>query len=743
MPRPSARSYRHVPPAIVSATDPQDAGVLRHGRLMLLSDPGGDVVPDRRGLGLYEGDTRVGSCLALRLRGVMLRVQRPDPSDAGSGSIVLTGRTPAADREEALDGLPASETLTVVRARTLGDSLSERVTIEHRGPEPVALTLELLVDADMADIFEIRGFDRARRGTFESARIAGEAVTLGYLGLDGRRRRTLFTAPGATIEPGAQCYGAAATASWQLVLGPGGSLAVGWSVSAEIEPVAGRATPTRRRGRIGPPRTTDAPGSPAAGQIASPETGRAWIRSDEPALNRVVARAIADLDLLTGPGPAPGSRHIVAGIQWFAALFGRDAIFASYGALIVDPSLAVDTLRALAAAQATEDDPSRDAEPGKIPHEVRDGEMATTGEVPFGRYYGSVDATPLWLVLLGEVWDWTADRALVAELWPAALAALDWLDRFADIDGDGFIESARRSPGGLPQGGWKDAPDSIQDRSGVLATGPIALAEVQGYAFDAWRRMARLARVVGDERLAADLEWRAVQLRRRFEHSFWVSDRAAYALALDGAKRPMDALGSNMAHALWSGIVGRRRAGAVASHLASAAFDSGWGLRTLASSEAGHDPLGYHTGSVWPHDTALAVAGLAGAGQADGARHLGSELIAAANALPDARLPELFAGFDRVPGRAPARYPGACAPQAWAAAAPLLVLRALLGLRPDAGRRRLDVIRPRLPEGVGELEIGGLRVGEARVDLRITASGGRIRLHVSPRDGDLTVVRRG
>ena len=718
MPRPSPRSFRHTPPTIVRASDPDVANVLRHGRLMLLSEPGGNVVPGDRGLGLYEGDTRVCSCLALRIPGVALRVARPDPGGAASGTVTLAGATPS-----------AATAITVIRERVLSDGLSERVTIENPGPSPLELSVQLLVDADMADMFEVRGFPRPRRGTFEPARISGETLTIVYLGLDGRQRRTRISALGATVEPGCAEHGAAATATWPVALDPGESLTIAWTVTAEIAPLGGGARPA------------DVRSAPEA--VHGLSADRAVIRSDSPALDRVVARGVADLDLLVGPGPTPGSRHLAAGIPWFAALFGRDAILASYSALIVDRSFAVDTLRALAAAQATDDDPSRDAEPGKIPHEVRDGEMATTGEVPFGRYYGSVDATPLWLVLLGEVWDWTADRALVDELWPAARAALDWLDRFADPDGDGFIESARRSPGGLPQGGWKDAPDSIQDRSGALASGPIALTEVQGYAFDAWCRMARLARVVGDDELAAGLERRAARLRRRFEAAFWVPDRAAYALALDGDKRPMDALGSNMAHALWSGIVGRGRAAVVASHLASPAFDSGWGIRTLAASEPGYNPLGYHTGSVWPHDTAIAVAGLAGAGFGDAAGHLGSELIAAADALPASQVPELFGGFDRIPGGSPVPYPGACVPQAWAAAAPLLILRSLLGLRPDAAGRRLEIHRPRLPNGVQELAIEGLRVGDARVDLHLAARGGRIRLRVTPRGGDLRVVRRG
>jgi glycogen debranching enzyme len=424
------------------------------------------------------------------------------------------------------------------------------------------------------------------------------------------------------------------------------------------------------------------------------------------------------------------------------ALFGRDAILASFGALLVDPSLAVDTLRILASLQATVDDPAVDAEPGKIPHEVRDGEMARTAEVPFGRYYGSADATPLWLILLGETYDWTGDLGLVEELWPNALAALEWVEQHGDLDGDGFIEYRRRAPGGLVQHGWKDAPDAIRDRHGRIADGPVALVEIQGYAYDARVRMARLARAIGDSALAGRLEAEAERLRDRFEAAFWVADRATYALALDGQKRPMDAIGSNQGHALWSGIVSEGHAAAVAGQLAGAGLDSGWGLRTFAAGQPGYSPLGYHTGSVWPHDTAIAVAGLRRAGFDAEAARLAGELFGAAQSFPDARLPELFCGFGRDEVGLPVSYPGACAPQAWAAAAPLMILRALLGIRPCAVERRLDFERPLLPDGLASLTLSGLRIGDARVDLRCHRRGHSTRVEVTAVTGELRVAVR-
>ncbi|MHB8892949.1 MAG: amylo-alpha-1,6-glucosidase, partial [Candidatus Limnocylindrales bacterium] len=408
-------------------------------------------------------------------------------------------------------------------------------------------------------------------------------------------------------------------------------------------------TRTDREARDGDVAVATSTFGPAAGgagrtnlRSAASQDDPLVIHSDSPSFDRILARGRADLDLLTTPGPGPGQRYLAAGIPWFSALFGRDAVLAAFGALLVDPSLAADTLRTLASLQATADDPDRDAEPGKIPHEVRDGELARTGEVPFGRYYGSADATPLWLVLLGETFDWTGDLGLVEELWPNALAALDWMDRHGDLDGDGFIEYRRRAPGGLLQHGWKDAPDAIRDRNGRIAEGPIALAEVQGYAYDARIRAARLARALDDPALALRLEQEATHLRARFEAAFWVPERATYALALDGRKRPMDAIGSNQGHALWSGIVSEDHAAAVAARLAGPGLASGWGLRTFAAGQPGYSPLGYHTGTVWPHDTAIAVAGLRRAGFDAQATRLAGELLEAALEFPGCRLPELF-----------------------------------------------------------------------------------------------------
>jgi glycogen debranching enzyme len=429
-------------------------------------------------------------------------------------------------------------------------------------------------------------------------------------------------------------------------------------------------------------------------------------------------------------------------VPWFSTLFGRDALITAFQALAVRPRLAVETLTTLAAYQATEDDPTRDAEPGKILHELRTGEMARNGELPHTPYYGSVDSTPLWLVLLGATYDWTGDAALVDRLWPHALAALDWIDHHGDRDGDGFVEYERRSDRGLVNQGWKDSSDAIRDRHGREAVTPIALAEVQGYVFDAKRRLATLARMRGDEVLATRLERDAETLRQRFEDAFWVEDQRYYAMALDGDKHPADAIGSNAGQCLWTGIVAPDRARDVVDHLLRPAMFSGWGIRTYATGQPGFNPIGYHTGTVWPHDTSLIAAGFKRYGFHDASNRLAGQMLEAAQRFPDYRLPELFCGFDRTEATTPVPYPVACSPQAWAAGASFLFLETMLGLRAHADRQELELANPHLPDWLGKVTLTDLQVGEASVDLLFHRWRGTTSAEVLRKTGDLAVTVR-
>jgi glycogen debranching enzyme len=429
-------------------------------------------------------------------------------------------------------------------------------------------------------------------------------------------------------------------------------------------------------------------------------------------------------------------------VPWFATLFGRDSIISAFQALAFRPQIAVEILHVLADHQAMEDDPARDAEPGKILHELRTGEMARSGELPHTPYYGSVDSTPLWLILLGATFDWTGDRGLVDRLWPNALAALGWIDRYGDRDGDGFVEYERRTDRGLLNQGWKDSHDAIRDREGRQSEPPIALAEVQGYVYDAKRRMSRLAAMRGETELSIRLDAEADQLATRFEQAFWMEDRRFYAMALDRDKHQADAIASNAGQCLWSGIVTPDRAGDVVERMLRPEMFSGWGVRTFASDQPGYNPIGYHTGTVWPHDTSLIAAGFKRYGFHDATNRLVGQMMEAAQGFADYRLPELFCGFDRTDATTPVPYPVACSPQAWAAGSSFLFLETMLGLRAHADRHELELLHPHLPDWLGKVTLTDLRIGDASVDLLFHRWRGTTSAEVLRKVGDVAVTIR-
>src|SRR5688572_1171403 len=578
---------RDVP--IEKATDLGSVQVLKHGNRYLLTDSFGDIHPDSRGLGLYRGDTRSLSCSVLRVGGVRPVLLQTSVGGNYRGNIQMTN--PSADRNpdakvHPLDDL-VGRTIGIGRERLIGaDGFEERVRIVNHAAQPATIPMELELGMDGADIFEVRGFPRTERGRLLPIAVADRRVTFRYDGVDGTQYLTHIelSEPVSVVEPVAEVTadgrnaGAALRLHWALSLGPGEVREVCWTVwTSQREapaPERDEATGRRELGVLFPaaPRVS---GDEGAAAYHAWERGTTSVVSDHELFNLVLKRSVSDLRLLINEGPGPDERYIAAGVPWFATLFGRDALITAFQSLAFRPQLAVETLTTLAAYQATEDDPSRDAEPGKILHELRTGEMARNGELPHTPYYGSVDATPLWLILLGATFDWTGDRDLVDRLWPNAMAALDWIDRYGDRDGDGFVEYERRSERGLLNQGWKDSSDAIRDRKGRFAEAPVALAEVQGYVFDAKRRMARLARVRGEDELATRLDTEAEALRERFEAAFWIEDRGYYAMALDRDKKPADAIGSNAGHCLWSGIVTPARARSVASRLVAPDMFSG------------------------------------------------------------------------------------------------------------------------------------------------------------------------
>jgi len=451
-----------------------------------------------------------------------------------------------------------------------------------------------------------------------------------------------------------------------------------------------------------------------------------------------VKRAASDLQMMTTmlpTGPYP-----YAGVPWFNTPFGRDGLITALECLWMEPSLARGVLAYLASTQATECIPEEDAEPGKILHETRNGEMAALKEMPFARYYGSVDASPLFVHLAGAYFERTGDLEFVKEIWPNIEAALLWMRRYGDRDGDGFLEYSRESRDGLVHQGWKDSDDAIFHADGSLARGSIAVCEVQGYAYAAWKAGASLASALGLSEQAAQFTKRAETLRSRFDSAFWCDELGSYALALDGDKRPCQVRASNAGQCLFTGIVMRERARRLAQTLLAPESFSGWGIRTVAASEPRYNPMGYHNGGVWPHDNALIASGLARYGMAEEASRLFTGLFDTAMYLDLHRVPELFCGFPRDPGEGPVLYPVACAPQAWSAASVFLLFQASLGLTIDGIASKISLIRPWLPPFLNEARILNLQVADATVDLALVRHQDDVGIRVLNRSGDVEVV---
>jgi glycogen debranching enzyme len=672
---------------------------ILEGSTFCVSDDRGDIVDS--GMGLFADDTRFLSRWILTINGERPLQLSSDKVEYFSAAFFL--RNPIAGGLE-------QDVLSIGRDRFIGDGMQEHIVVQNHAPHRVEFELALEVGTDFADIFAVKEHDFAlghpdkapplpQLASSEFERHGNQFV---FTDDASRLTQVLLSEPGEVNGRSVR---------YSITLGPREE----WRLRADVvvSPDGMRVAPARAERRFGE-ELSRVRSSLSAWHLSVPQLRASWDQ-----LRGTFVQSVADLaSLRMDEDPRVPGQLPAAGMPWFMTVFGRDTIITCLQTLLFGPELAHNALRVLAALQATEDVPEIDAEPGKIVHEVRHGKAA---EAWFARYYGTVDATPLYLVLLSEVWRWTGDSALVSDLREPAMRALGWIDEYGDGDGDGFVEYQRRSQRGLVNQSWKDSGDSQRFHDGRLAETPIAPCEVQGYVYDAKRRTAELARDVwGDEELAARLDSQAEELQRRFDEAFWCEERGGYyALALDGEKQRVDSLTSNIGHLLWSGIVPRGRADAIVDQLMGDELWSGWGVRTMSSGDGAFNPLSYHNGTVWPHDNSLIAWGLARYSRWPETHRIARRMLSAAGHFSN-QLPEVFAGFSRAATPFPIAYPTAARPQAWAAGTPVLLLQLLLGLRPDPATKALVSDAPEeLPSWLESLTLAGVRAFEGSWDVRL------------------------
>ncbi len=695
---------------------------LKQGSTFAVFDRFGDIETFGTGeLGLYYQDTRFLSRLTLKVdkdRPLLLS------SAVREDNAVLAVDGTNSDISQDGEVTISQGTLHIFRSKVLWErTCYERLRIHNYGREPLDFSFSIEFDADFVDIFELRGTKRKQRGDRIKTEVTADTVVLAYNGLDNCARRTRIVFDPRPVRL------SESLASFQVHLEPGKDASYRWAVGCEGDGDSPVATKACYENAV----------QDVAGALESVHAQEPHVFTGNEQFNDWLNRSLADLHMMrtkTPYGPYP-----YGGIPWYCTVFGRDGIITALQCLWFDPSLARGVLRYLAANQADAEKPEQDAQPGKVLHEFREDEMATLGEVPFRRYYGTIDATPLFIMLAGAYYKRTADRGLVESIWPNLQRALQWIDQYGDSDGDGFVEYSRQSEHGLVQQGWKDSEDSIFHSDGSLAQGPIALCEVQGYVYSAKIAAGELAAVLGDNALAKRLRKEADRLRQQFEQAFWCDDLSTYAIALDGSKERCRVRTSNAGHCLFTGIATEEHARCVVSTLSDETSFSGWGIRTVASSAARFNPMSYHNGSVWPHDNALVAAGFARYEFKESAAMVLAGLMDASIFFDLHRLPELFCGFPRRAGESPTLYPVACAPQAWASGAVFLLLQSSLGLNVFAPERRIVFSKPFLPQFLPHVSIRGLRVADLTVDLLLTrhAEGG-VGVNVLRRDGPLDVV---
>ena len=689
---------------------------LKYGDTFVVLDNRGDIgTASGDTVGLFHNDTRHLSRFELKVNDAPPLLLGSNLRDDNSAFFVdLTN-------PDLMDGqhiVTEKDRVHILRTIFLWHGTAyQRLGLRNYSDEAIDLKLSVLFGNDFADLFEVRGAHRDKRGTATATVHGEDRVLLVYHGLDAKVRRTAlhFDPPPDGLTAGAAVY--------DLHLAPGELRPIFVAVSCERTDTL---PPPFLRGLIA-----------ARREMREQTRERTSVETSNQRFNEVLCRSAADLAMLMTD--TPQGRYPYAGIPWYSTTFGRDGLITALQMLWWSPDVARGVLRRLAAYQAKTTDPLADAEPGKILHEMRGGEMAALREVPFGLYYGSVDSTPLFVLLAGLYAERTGDLDTIVELWPNIEAALGWIDGPGDPDRDGFVEYKRASDQGLANQGWKDSHDAIFHADGRLAEGEIALVEVQGYVYAAKRIAARCARRLNRHDAADRLDAEAARLAERFEAAFWCPDIETYALALDGDKKPCRVRTSNAGQVLFTGIAKPDRAARVAAGLLQSRFFSGWGIRTVANDAARYNPMSYHNGSIWPHDNALIALGLARYERKQAIETLFTGLFSAATYMDQRRLPELFCGFTRQRGHGPTLYPVACSPQAWASATPFTLLEASLGLEFDPAKGEIRLRNPRLPEFLDEVVLRDLRLGSSSVDLRVRRHGDTVSLDTPRISGDIRV----
>lgn len=717
------------PGFIAAATSLQERRTrsLKHAETFGVFDPSGDTVslpgsPD----GLYHEDTRHLSILQLWFEDAKPILLSSNLRDDNAALTCDLTNPDLFDHDGNI--ALAHDLIHLRRSRFLWNAAAyERLSVRNFDINPHSFRIRIAFDSDFADLFEIRGTRRSRHGVRHTPEAGTECdsgygrVRYAYTGLDGVDRVTELC-----FSPAPHRL-SATEAEYRISLGPHEMETLHFRVDCDPDgrSATGRRdffTAYRRRRR----------------ESLSAAAGAATVTTSNEVFDEAIRRNRSDLYTLiswTELGPFP-----YAGIPWFSTMFGRDALITALQTLWHNPAIALGVLRNLASLQAKDFDPVADAEPGKILHEARRGEMAALGEVPFRRYYGSADSTPLFVMLAGAYHERTNDLPTIRELWPAIESAVRWIEEHGDKDGDGFVEYARKTADGLSNQGWKDSHDSVFHADGGLAQGPIALAEVQAYTYGAYRAAERLALLIGRSRWASRLGAKADRLRTDFDMAFFDEALGTYVLALDGDKRPCRVRASNAGHVLLTGLAFPHRAASVADTIMQRSFFSGWGVRTLASTEARYNPMSYHNGSIWPHDNSILAAGLARYGFRREAARIFSGLFAACGYMDLRRLPELFCGFARQQSRAPTTYPVACSPQAWASGALFSVLQSCLGLdfRPAEGL--IIFHHPVLPDFLDEVTLRNLTINDASLDVALRRSDGEVAMTVLDRTGGIRVT---